>query len=424
MLRKFTELLAGLFLLVLAIAPVSSAESERIEVAPGVYFQSADGLTSSRPEARQIPAARSGRIVGGTETEITQWPWQTAIALSPSFFSGNGFDRQICGGTLLTPTFVVSAAHCFYDNGSGGFTPPAWYSVITGRTRLSTSAGQEINFDTYFYFVDGSGNPLYNPNDSDWDIVLIRLAAPSVSPTIKLSGPDERATWAAGRTAFITGWGTTAEGGVPQDALRFGQVAIVDDLICADRYAGVSPIYPDTMVCAGRDGGGVDTCQGDSGGPLVVPIASGGFRLVGDTSFGIGCARAEFPGVYGRLADDPFRSSIRNLVFSQTGIDVVGTGATPPGPPPPPPPPPPATTITSGPKKVTTAKKARFTFVASAPVSTFLCKLDLRPERPCLSPFKVGVKLGKHKVRITAVNHFNVRGPATMRRWRVVEGKP
>jgi secreted trypsin-like serine protease len=300
MIRKFTELLAGLFLLVSAVAPVSSAESERIEVAPGVYFQSADGLVSSSPEARQIPAARSGRIVGGTETTITQWPWQTAIF-------GNGW---FCGGTLLTPTFVVSAAHCFYD---GGFTDPALYSVITGRTRLSTSAGQQINFDTYFYFVDGFGNPLYNPNDSDWDVVLIRLAAPSVSPTIKIAGPDERATWAAGRAAFITGWGTTAEGGVLQDALRFGQVAIVDDLICADRYAGVGPIYLDTMMCAGRVGGGVDTCQGDSGGPLVVPIAGGGFRLVGDTSFGIGCARAEFPGVYGRLADDSFRSGIQAI---------------------------------------------------------------------------------------------------------------
>ena len=107
MLRKLTELLAGLFLLVLAIAPVSSAESERIEVAPGVYFQSADGLVSSRPEARQIPAARSGRIVGGTETTITQWPWQTAIAFSASVASGNGFDRQFCGGTLVTVGFGV-----------------------------------------------------------------------------------------------------------------------------------------------------------------------------------------------------------------------------------------------------------------------------------------------------------------------------
>ncbi|MGH8606152.1 MAG: hypothetical protein ACREX9_01630, partial [Gammaproteobacteria bacterium] len=69
MLRKFTESLAGLFLLVSAIAPVVSAQSERIEVAPGVYFQSADGLVSTRPATSRRPPAtkRSGRIVGGTE---------------------------------------------------------------------------------------------------------------------------------------------------------------------------------------------------------------------------------------------------------------------------------------------------------------------------------------------------------------------
>jgi hypothetical protein len=113
--------------------------------------------------------------------------------------------------------------------------------------------------------------------------------------------------WAAGQPAFVTGWGDIAEGaGAFPDALRVGSVAIADDLACADSYAAVgTTVRPDTMLCASRTGGGVDTCQGDSGGPMVVPVSGGGFRLVGDTSFGIGCARPEFPGVYGRLADDP-----------------------------------------------------------------------------------------------------------------------
>ena len=261
MLREFTELLAGLFLLALVITPVVSAESERIEVAPGVYFQSADGLVASRPATSRRPSAanRSVRIVGGTETTIKQWPWQTAIF-------GNG---TFCGGTLITPTFVVTAAHCFYD---GGFTDPALYSVLTGSTRLSSSEGQEINFSTYFVFVDGAGNPLYNPNDSNWDLVVVRLAAPSFSPTIKIAGPDERATWAAGRAAFITGWGNTTEGGVNQDVLRFGQVAIVDDQVCADSYAVAGdPIYADTMVCAGRGGGGVQHLPGRQWRPPGCP---------------------------------------------------------------------------------------------------------------------------------------------------------
>ncbi len=183
----------------LCLPAASASEYERIEAAPGVLLQSVDGLASSRdasdPEAH-APVTRASRIVGGTKTRITRWPWQTAIAFRPSVASGNGFQRQFCGGTLLTPTLVVTAAHCFYRD--GGFTSPDQYSVITGRTNLSSSAGQEIDFDTYFVPVDALGNPLFNPNEFAFDFVIVRLSVPSVSPTIQIAGPDERATWAAG----------------------------------------------------------------------------------------------------------------------------------------------------------------------------------------------------------------------------------
>ena len=190
----------------LCLPAASASEHERIKAAPGVYLQSVDGLASERLASNSefripnsefhAPVTRANRIVGGTETTITQWPWQTAIAFRPSVAAGNGFQRQFCGGTLLTPTFVVTAAHCFYRN--GGFTSPDQYSVITGRTNLSSSAGQEIDFDTYFVPVDALGNPLFNPNEFAFDFVIVRLSVPSVSPTIQIAGPDERATWAAG----------------------------------------------------------------------------------------------------------------------------------------------------------------------------------------------------------------------------------
>ena len=398
---------------VLVLPAASASEYERIEAAPGVFLQSVDGLASERlasgPEAH-APVTRAGRIVGGTKTTITQWPWQTAIAFRPSAAAGNGFQRQFCGGTLVTPIFVVTAAHCFYRD--GGFTSPDQYSVITGRTNLSSSAGQEIDFDSYFVPVDALGNPLFDPNAFAFDFVIVRLSAPSVSPTIQIAGPDERATWTAGQPAFVTGWGDTAEGaGAFQDALRVGHVVIADDLACTDSYAAVgTTVRPDTMLCAGRTGGRVDTCQGDSGGPMVVPVSGGSFRLVGDTSFGIGCARPEFPGVYGRLADDPLRSIIRDFILSQTGIDVIGSGARPVT----------RTMITQGPKRVTTKRKARFVFLASEPGSTFRCRLDHRRERACASPFLVRVHPGKHKLRITAVSPLGELGQPALRKWRVL----
>ena len=70
---------------------------------------------------------------------------------------------------------------------------------------------------------------------------------------------------------------------------------------------------PETAICAGLPEGGKDTCQGDSGGPILAPIANG-FRLIGATSYGEGCAREGKPGVYARLAEGSVKAFVSGLV--------------------------------------------------------------------------------------------------------------
>ena len=299
------------------------------------------GLIGASPAA----AGAGPRIVGGSPTTIGEWPWQVAIAADPESFGGNGFQRQFCGGTLVAPNVVLSAAHCFHDvfDNNGDFDDPDLFSVITGRTTLSSNVGQEIEVSNLFVAVDAGGTPIYeaagDPTPSgpdlfddftfEWDAVFVTLAANSSSTPIKIAGPDETALWAAGRAAAATGWGTTSSGGSKSDTLRQVGIHMISDAFCGGLTSYGSEFTPETMVCAGEEAGGKDTCQGDSGGPLVVPMAGGAFRLVGDTSFGFGCATPNFPGVYGRIADDPMRSAIACGIQREAGANVLGAGAFP-----------------------------------------------------------------------------------------------
>jgi Trypsin len=309
------------------------------KVAPGVFMSrvstQATGADVVRrhSEPKRVLEARqrsgpSARLVGGGPTTISEWPWQTALLFDSRIVPEDGFQRQFCGGSLVAPNVVISAAHCAFDvvNRDGAFDP-IFFDVVTGRTVLSSTQGQEIGVSSYFIFTDAQGNPLFfgNGDFARWDAMLIELSSNSISPTIKLAGPNEEASWAPGRTAFATGWGALNEGPpqVSSDALREVQIRMIADSTCAGVHGAL--FDPALMVCAGELAGGRDTCEGDSGGPLVVPIEGGAFRLVGDTSFGIGCARPNIPGVYGRLADDPMLHGLADQTEAISGVNIIGT---------------------------------------------------------------------------------------------------
>ena len=296
-------------------------------------------LPLSSASGQETPQSR---IVGGTQTTVNEWPWQVALTINQTVLPfADAFDRQICGGSLIAPDLAITAYHCVDLAPPNRPEPPEVFGLVTGRTTLSNSSqGQEHDVEGIYYFTGSeaspvltdSGNPL---NDGDrWDAVVIDFAGAAVAPAapIDIAGSGEEPTWAPGRPAVVTGWGTTSEGGSPSDTLREVVIEMLSDQTC-ENYShpdfGPYPWDPVTMVCAGWLPGGRDTCQGDSGGPLVVPITGdAGFRLVGDTSFGDGCARANTPAVYGRLAGPKMRDPI-GVFAADRGYDVIGAGGTP-----------------------------------------------------------------------------------------------
>ena len=136
----------------------------------------------------------------------------------------------------------------------------------------------------------------YGSVRADW--AVLRLDRRLSLPTLPLDSSP------AGDTGSYTvvGWGAAREQGRQQRYLRFATVPAVPDRSCAAVYRSVGFVASD-MMCAGNlRTGGVDTCEGDSGGPMLRLDAAGRWLQVGIVSWGVGCARPGYPGVYTRIS--------------------------------------------------------------------------------------------------------------------------
>ncbi|XP_036669252.3 trypsin delta-like [Drosophila suzukii] len=215
-----------------------------------------------------------GRIVGGTATTISSFPWQISLQRSGS---------HSCGGSIYSEYIIVTAAHCLQS------VSPSVLQVRAGSSYWNS--GGVVSKVASFKNHEG-----YNANTMVNDIAIIRLStALSFSSTIKAIGLAS-SNPANGAAASVSGWGTQSYGSssLPSQ-LQYVNVNIVSQASCASSSYGYGNEIRSTMICAAASG--KDACQGDSGGPLV----SGGL-LVGVVSWGYGCAYSNYPGVYADVA--------------------------------------------------------------------------------------------------------------------------
>ncbi len=262
-----------------------------------------DGGFSSVLCSSPASRAASPRIVGGTEADPSSWPWMVALVYSGT---PSNYSAQFCGGSLIDPKWVVTAAHCILDDYGNQVVFPEDLEVLAGAHDLATGEGERIPVKRIII------HPSFIPFTYDNDIALIELERSASVETIPLYEGSEDLS---GFDAVTIGWGNTSPSGMESYPEKRMQVTlpVVTNTQCNVSYGGT---ISDSMMCAGYLEGGKDSCQGDSGGPLVVNINSR-WELAGVTSWGEGCARPGYYGVYARIS--AFRSFIRTTMESDPG---------------------------------------------------------------------------------------------------------
>uniref|UniRef100_A0A3Q3FRT3 Peptidase S1 domain-containing protein n=1 Tax=Kryptolebias marmoratus TaxID=37003 RepID=A0A3Q3FRT3_KRYMA len=211
--------------------------------------------------SRKVPVSR---IVGGQTAREGEWPWQVSLHFDRS--------KHTCGASVLNNRWLLTAAHCVQDD-----------------RHIRSEPNRQADWTCVFFSFDN-------------DLALMKLDSDvSLNQHIwPICLPSSTYDFPAGQEAWITGWGTTQEGGevslltCPCSA----QVRIINSTVCRGL---MQDQITDGMLCAGVLKGGVDACQGDSGGPLAVTNPSGRVFQAGVVSWGEGCALRNKAGVYTRV---------------------------------------------------------------------------------------------------------------------------
>ena len=266
-----TLLLAGSLLSPLASAAEVNPAREHLQQWRTAWLAQR-GIVASPPPV-------DANVVGGGTAPSGSLP-QVVAVLFKSIASN--VDAQYCGGTLIGPQHVLTAAHC------ADFLVASDVAVLVGTQDLR-NGGQRIAVSAI------AVHPAWNPNTLSSDVAVLTLATPvnTITPVVVVASTSiEAAIAPVGTSATVAGWGDTGNGPSPQ--LRQGTMPVANPLTCA---------FDDTIMCAGAPSHQVAVCEGDSGGPLFVPVSRTSRRVqVGVASFGFGCALPGFTDGFARLA--------------------------------------------------------------------------------------------------------------------------
>ncbi|KAL0267409.1 UNVERIFIED_CONTAM: hypothetical protein PYX00_009687 [Menopon gallinae] len=203
-------------------------------------------------------------------------------------YSGTPF----CSATIISETFVVTASHCLERFNSKEVS-------IRSGTSKRASGGDLLKIKRF------ARNPNFSASQLDYDVAVVELEEPMVFNDFRRAVRLADGEPTVGQNLTVSGWGKTTEKGSVAGILQSTSVRVIDRELCREYYKNKVNIT-ERMFCAGADG--QDSCGGDSGAP-----ATAGGKLVGIVSWGFGCARATYPGVYANLLNREIRDFIREV---------------------------------------------------------------------------------------------------------------